>query len=383
MTIRLLGYKYSYTISTLVIVLGLVMLNVNAHGSDGTFSFNPNGYVMFCLCMGRFGNQADHFLGSMTFAKRINRTLVVPPFRTYKNVPYDEWFKMEKLREFQSSVIRAEDFMTHIAPVHWPRGKRVGFCWLPTHMKQTTKECEMKVGNPTTNFWDELGVERFDGSVIFDFSFMDYDRWQWEFPSDKYPVIALKGPPALFPVLKEDRENQKYMIWSENVVSEVDAILIRAFKNEKFIGIHLRNGPDWEISCKHIEGNQQKNFMASPQCLDETSKSVNTQLCFPSKKTIIEDLRRVLFDKLNGTVANIYVATDKNPMINEIKSAFGSSLKKLKVHHEDPWLPIIDLAVLARAEWFIGNCVSSFTSFAKRERDINMQPSSFWAFDSL
>jgi peptide-O-fucosyltransferase len=188
----------------------------------------------------------------MTFAKNLNRTLVVPGFRTYKNVAFNEWFQLSELAKYHR-VISGETFMSQLSPQVWRPEERTGFCWLPQNEKN--RQCDMKFGNPGTNFWDELGVDRFTKSEIFDFTYHEIDKWKNNYPPQKYPVIALKGAPATYPILKSDRSNQKYLKWSKEIDKQVDDIINENFRNEKFIGIHLRNGQDWVNACEHGIGN--------------------------------------------------------------------------------------------------------------------------------
>lgn len=88
------------------------------------------------MVSGRFGNQADHFLGSLGFAHGLNRTLVLPPWVEYRygepksiQVPFDTYFKVEPLLKFHK-VITMEEFMKEIAPYEWPADKRTSFCYM-------------------------------------------------------------------------------------------------------------------------------------------------------------------------------------------------------------------------------------------------------------
>ncbi|XP_033739248.1 uncharacterized protein LOC117326599 [Pecten maximus] len=117
--------------------------------------WDERGYILFCLCMGRFGNQAEHFLGGLAFAKAVDRTLILPPWRTYKNVPFNEWFDVTSVGEYHR-VITAEDFMEKLAPKYWPQGNRTGYCFgyqgssdpPPPCQGRTTAEVRFECGTP-------------------------------------------------------------------------------------------------------------------------------------------------------------------------------------------------------------------------------------------
>lgn len=86
--------------------------------------------------LGRFGNQADHFLGALGFAKGLNRTLIVPPWVEYRygepksiQVPFRKYFNVSELKRFHK-VIEMEEFMETIAPFEWPPEKRIAFCYM-------------------------------------------------------------------------------------------------------------------------------------------------------------------------------------------------------------------------------------------------------------
>ena len=177
-----------------------------------------NAYLAQVLSAGRFGNQADHYLGALAFAKGTNRTLVLPPFVEYRpgerravqvlscrfgthishfvfskvlissfalaltsqafrhvflsvafsilKVPFDTYFQVEPVMSYHDRVMTMESFFASetLTKEVWPEERRISFCYSkrqpagPNHSAEDEKGgvCYAKSGNPFGPFWDNF-----------------------------------------------------------------------------------------------------------------------------------------------------------------------------------------------------------------------------------
>lgn len=393
----------------------------NDHEIDIVPVADPKGYVAYCPCMGmyddaciccwhlnfiwigfvsfdlgRFGNQVDHFLGALRFAATIDRTLILPAWIEYRQgavrsvqVPFDTYFQVQPLLKFHR-VITMERFMRHLADDLWPKSDRVSLCYSERKSLHggTARSCYAKEGNPFGPFWDEYHID-FVSSEFF--SPLTYDtvnsrdmpqRWLNKYPPTEWPVLAFTGAPATFPVQSHNVELQRYLMWASSMQTAATNWIRKNMPRAAFIGIHLRNGIDWERACTHIK--DSPNLFSAPQCLgyrNELGKA-NTDMCLPSKELVLKQLRRQIkrFNEANesNAIRAIFVASDNKHLINEL----NDGLKRLRVtaHKLDENNPHLDMAILEQSNLFIGNCISSYTAFVKRARDVRGFPSQFWAF---
>lgn len=352
---------------------------------------------LFTMTTGRFGNQADHFLGAFGFAHGINRTLILPPWVEYRKgesrsiqVPFDEYFQVEKLRQYHR-VITMEDFMLRLAPKIWPPGKRIAFCYTARYgiggKGAEVKGCNPKNGNPFGPFWDTFDVDFIDSEFYEPLNYDVHhremgDKWNEKYPADRWPVLAFTGAPGSFPVQIENRNLQKYLVWSDRIQMLSKNFIKNYLPKGAFIGVHFRNGVDWVRACEHVSSSNQ--LFSSPQCLGYRNENgkLTMDMCYPTRDIIVRQLKRHIksFKEKNpkNEIKSIFVASDSNHFLNDVNTALARmNIIALKLDQSNPH---VDLAILALSNYFIGNCVSSFTAFVKRERDARNFPSSFWGF---
>lgn len=312
--------------------------------------------------------------------------MILPPWVEYHKghaksvqVPFKRYFKIDELAKF-TKVIAMEDFMEHLAGKVWPPEKRVSFCYTERmNLKESSSSsssCNAKDGNPFFSFWETFKIDfvdsEFFGPLNYDIKYQNMDRkWSEKYDPSEWPVLAFTGAPAVFPVQQDDLHLHKYLKWSDEIDHMANEFIKNRLPPGAFIGVHLRNGIDWIRACEHVK--DSKNLFSSPQCLGYMNElgNLTMDICMPTQELIVKKIKRRIKkvkDLKNGTeIKSIFVASDNNHLLEYLNDQLRRMNVKAFMLPENN--PHVDLALLGRANYFIGNCVSSFSAFVKRERD--------------
>ena len=377
----------AYKIASSVIVCMVTMvLGTGIDIENYRHVLDDNGYVVYCPCMGRFGNQADQFIGALRFAKGLNRTLILPPWVMYPpnkpftslQIAFDRWFEVKPIMDYHR-VITMKQFMHEFAPRVWPPGMRTGFCY----SYRDGKNCAMKEGNPFGPFWDHFNIN-FDYysehiNLLWDTWHESVaEEWNSTFPQRKYPVLAFHGAPGHFPSLQMNQHLQKYIHFSEHISKKADDFIKNEIKGERYVGIHLRNGIDMTRVCDDIIKDKYESLFASAQCTGyDKKRPLTTEMCNPPRREIMSKVKKYI-KKINAST--LFIATDNDPLIKYFRKELDKNIKILmwKPEHDVDDV-IIDLALLSKSDYFIGNCVSSFSAFVRRQRETRNRDFDFFS----
>lgn len=127
-----------------------------------------------------------------------------------------------------------------------------------------------------------------------------------------------------------------------------------------------------------------EQLFASPQCLGYYNEFgfLNEEMCSPSESTILQEVEDAV-SLINAKA--VFVSSDRDHLIPELNDRLKSrGIEAHKLTDDDPY---VSIAVLQRADHFIGNCVSTFTSFVTRAREFgtrqDLKKSTFFGFEPI
>lgn len=358
-----------------------------------------HGYIVYCPCMGRFGNQAEQLLGSLYFAKSINRTLVIPPFILYGRGNSEPTFlqpskiiDINYLEEYHS-IITLDSFLNDYAPAIWE--KKYIFCFTG----RGTSDCNPFDGSPFGPFWKKaVGINYFDSSILHSPLMTHVSQskeWIIKYPQSKFPVIAFVGAPSSFPVNTDALPVHKHIRLSHAAI-EKGYSFRKNIINEPYIGVHVRHGSDWERACQLLIERPLGTLFSSAQCSKGKHVTIPYISCIQTVQVIANEIKSAI--EKTG-IKTIYIASDKDDITiwtqvyDEIVSSYPDGVtlvtptsifpKGRTSKHKQPDI-IEDLFILTDADFFIGNCISSFTAFVARTRANYIdKPSSYFALEQL
>lgn len=341
-----------------------------------------NGYIIYCPCMGRFGNQAEQLLGSLLFAKSLNRTLVLPPFVHYgynhtpELIPFESIVQVEPIKDYHN-VITLTDFMKYHAAELWPSGKRDFYCYSARDID--TKKCDALKGQPYETFWSAFNISE-DGSVFYSplsTSYHQIGEWKSKFPSTRHKILAFVGAPSSFPAYKDAIKIQRYIKMSDEIRSKALAFRrSKGFDGKPYVSMHIRQGSDWKKACQLLKSPGGLNqFFSSAQCTGYVfiERKLEYETCYPSYEEISKQLKQsigIFKAQKKYEINYVHIATDQDD------PALWKHLKEDFQNIEFIFTPrdynfpstMLDIYLMAFADVFIGNCISSFSAFPARIR---------------
>ncbi|XP_022092846.1 GDP-fucose protein O-fucosyltransferase 1-like isoform X2 [Acanthaster planci] len=384
-----MAHLASFAISLIIIVL---IFGMGQCRNVGKLEWESSkGYLLYCPCSGRYGNQLEQLMGALLFSSKLGRVLVIPPFIMYPSalepvpqnayVQIDEYFELDEIKKFYPDVITMEDFMTELAPLYWKQGNRIAYC--SNGLADINNGKCTRDGNPFRTFWEDQGIE-FDDSAVWTNLYFNVEhtgiakQWKEAFPASEHPVLALVTAPVISPISTAVEGLQHYLKFKSMIREPADEFIENNLP-KPFWGLHLRNGADWSRTCDLLSTGDYPHLLSSRQCTSKQGDSVTREMCLQSEEQVITDIRYQLElaqENNRELPKSIYVATDHVAMEEELQTAFPD----IKIVTWGPDLDQKDLFVLTQADDVILNCVSAFSAFVKRDRDVNEKLVAFFGY---
>ena len=398
---------------------------------DAEHTWDENGYVLGCMCGGRFGNQFDLMLGFLSYAKAINRTAVLGPWIEYhggeaQHFPeFADFFDIAPLRAFHR-VIGMGQFLRQFGS-EWERAGVWGFStrgedgawghpfWRHV-LRQLPSHGDLDGELPTFTKFVSLTVDHSNSAAVGRVHPSGTD------PRGalviEHPVLALDCTPGrgrrapnnhLYSAYPEARALDAlagHVEWGGVVAQRTRAFVAEHFGEDAFVAVHFRN--EFSLLSKMVtvedpdgdEGGTRQvcESFSVPQCTEANGGSAQLPVgaCMPSK----EEAEAALVAQLRGVGArHIFVASDAPmelmlPAVRDALLAVSESHGvKLVTRPNDRfgvdglYRPQIDLAILSMAASAIAHCPSSFSNVATRIRLARhaggkVLPTAYWGLPS-
>ena len=279
---------------------------------------DENGYVIGCICQGRFGNQFDYMLSFIEHAKRLNRTAILPPWVEYNALketneyPYypafAEFFKVESIQRYHRAIDAFEFMATYGSK--WRRLGVIGY-------SVSARAENFEKGVPRAGFWKTLGI-KFDR-----FEQLSARARSGSANDINHPVLAVDCVPGKYPAPASLNKLVRYFDWSSAIDLAASNFIEQyiGHRDQAFVAVQWRQ----EFAARAQNSGSCSGFsvsQCSPYIDGATSRAAvgerpggaarsgvyATELCAPS----LDSMRALLKEAraAAGPSAKLFVASD-------------------------------------------------------------------------